>query len=267
MDENKCISCFKFAYVDSDKKLFFFDVCKHKICKECLDEHLSKHNKQYCPFCKVAVTKRNVIPIDMDEWIFSNQKKIRARLITIFNKKRHNFENTPLYNNYLEKVEDLIYTLSNETDKKKIKQLETYIKKYEKENIKIIEENNAILNEQRKRKIHEIVQKEGNFYEIIKNRPISLNSIEEREQNKTSYVHILIKENPKLFDDSKVIEEENKTQPRPLNPQYKTDTDIPKQKYKTKEEIIRADISGGYNLDVIYHRAETEFNATIYFNT
>lgn len=265
MDENKCIKCFEYAYVDSDKKLFFFDVCKHKICKECLDEHLSKHNKQYCPFCKVSITKTNVIPIDMDEWIYTNQKKIRAKLMSIFNKKRHNFENTPLYNNYLEKVEDLIYTLSNETDKKKIKQLESYIKKYEKENVKIIEENNAILNEQKKRKIHEIVQEEGNFYEIIKHRPLAFNSIEEKEQNKQSYVHNLIKENPKLFHEFKE-EEQNQAQPQPLNPQYKADTDIPRQNYKTKQMAMKADICGGYNLDVVYHRAYTEFNATIYFN-
>lgn len=263
MEEYKCVNCSTLVTLDSNIQLFFFDICKHKICKDCLDEHLNKHNKQHCPLCKVPLTKKNVVLFDIEEKNFSNQKIIRAKLTCIFNKRRHNFKNTPLYNEYLEKVEDLIYFLSNEKDDKRKKLVEAYIKKYEKENSKIIEENNAMLFETKKRKIEEIVREEGNFYEIIKHRPFA------NKGNPQIYIHPLIKENPKIFYDSLKDKNEYKsqTQPRPLNPSYKNDTDIVPRKFMNKEELLKSDICGGYNTTVVFNRSQTEFTGSIYYNT
>ncbi|SPJ08968.1 CDK-activating kinase assembly factor [Plasmodium sp. DRC-Itaito] len=259
MDEYKCISCFEHIYVNNEKKLYFFDICKHKICGECLENHLNKLNKQHCPLCKVSVTKKNVALFDIEERIYVNQKNVRSKLKEIFNKRRHNFENTPLYNNYLEKVEDMIYVLTNECDEKKRKIIEAYIKKYEKDNYKLIEENNALIYESERKKIHEIVKEEGNLYEIIKHRPI-INKV----HNET-YVHSLIKENPKLFDEVKVANIVE-VQPQPLNAAYKNDTDIPLRKYFSQDELYKADYAGGYDTNVVLKRCDIEFNKTIYYN-
>ncbi|SBT71756.1 CDK-activating kinase assembly factor, putative [Plasmodium malariae] len=259
MEDYKCISCFEDIYINSDKELFYFDICKHKICGECLENHLNKHNKQHCPRCKVSITKKNVVPFDIEERIYSNQKNIRSKLMEIFNKRRHNFENTPLYNNYLEKIEDIIYMLTNECDEKKRKIIESYIKKYEKENIKLIEENNALIYENEKKKIHDIVKEEGNLYEIIKHRPII------NKSNNETYVHSLIKENPKLFDEIKVTNI-SESQPQPLNASIKNDTDIPVRKFTSEEELKKSDYAGGYDPSIVFKRCDTEFNSTIYFN-
>ncbi|SBS84533.1 CDK-activating kinase assembly factor, putative (MAT1) [Plasmodium ovale curtisi] len=259
MDEYKCTICFEDIYINSEKKLFFFDICKHKICGECLESHLNKYNRQHCPRCKVSITKKNVAPFDIEDRIYSNQKNIRSKLVEIFNKKRHNFENTPLYNNYLEKIEDIIYMLTHECDEKKRKTIEAYIKKYEKENIKSIEENNALIYENEKKKIHQIVKEEGNLYEIIKQRPII------NKSNNEKYIHSLIKENPKLFDEVKVTNI-SESQPQPLNPAIKNDTDIPPRRFFSEEEIRKSDHAGGYDPAVVLKRSDTEFNSTVYLN-
>ncbi|CAD2094886.1 CDK-activating kinase assembly factor, putative [Plasmodium vinckei] len=259
MDEYKCSLCLDDIYINTEKKLFLFDICKHKICGECLENHLNKHNKQHCPRCKIAITKKNVVPFDIEERIYSNQKNIRSKLTEIFNKKRHNFQNTPLYNNYLEKIEDIIFMLTNECDEKKRKIIEAYIKKYEKENIKLIEENNSLIYENEKKKIHGIVKEEGNLYEIIKQRPI-VNKL-----NNETYVHSLVKENPKLFTEVKVTNI-SESQPQPLNPAIRNDTDIPVRRFISEEEIKQSDYSGGYDISIVFKRCDQEFNSTIYLN-
>ncbi|EUD68245.1 CDK-activating kinase assembly factor MAT1 [Plasmodium inui San Antonio 1] len=259
MDEYKCSSCLDDVCTSNEKKLFYFDICKHKICGECLEKQLSQHNKQHCPRCKIGVTKKNVTPFDIEERMYSNQKNIRSKLTEIFNKKRHNFENTPLYNNYLEQIEDIIYLLTNEADEKKRKIIEAYIKKYEKENQKIIEENNVIIFENEKKKIQDIVKKEGNFYEIIKHRPLI------KKSHNETFVHSLVKENPKLFDEIKVTNI-TECQPQPLNPAIKNDTDIPLRRFTSEQELKKSDHAGGYDTSIVFKRCDTEFNSTIYLN-
>ncbi|VWU50273.1 CDK-activating kinase assembly factor [Hepatocystis sp. ex Piliocolobus tephrosceles] len=259
MDDYKCTLCSDNIYINSEKKLYFFDVCKHKICGDCLEIHLNKHNKQHCPRCKVAISERNITLFDIEERIYDNQKNIRSKLVEIFNKKRHNFENTPLYYNYLEHVEDIIYMLTNECDEKKRKAIEAYIKKYERENAKIIEENNAIMYESEKKKIHEIVKEEGNLYEIIKHRSI-INKSDDK-----IYVHSLIRENPKLFDEVKITNI-TESQPQPLNPSIKNDTDISVRIYLNEEELEKAHYAGGYDESVVFKRCDLEFNSTIFIN-
>ncbi|GAW81434.1 CDK-activating kinase assembly factor [Plasmodium gonderi] len=259
MDEYKCTCCFDDIYINSEKKLFYIDICKHKICGECIEDHLNKHNKQHCPRCKIPVTKKNVVSFDIEERIYFNQKNIRSKLTEIFNKKRHNFDTTPLYNSYLEQIEDIIYMLTNECDEKKRKIIEDYIKKYEKENQKLIEENNVLIYENEKKKIHDIVKKEGNFYEITKHR-----SIINKSHNET-FVHSLVKENPKLFDEIKVTKI-TESQPQPLNPAIKQDTDIPRRRFSSEQDLKKSDYAGGYDSSIVFKRCDTEFNSTIYLN-
>jgi len=110
--------------------------CGHQFCKSCTDRELSSRKEFPCPRCGIAVKKVTLSTRSLDEIMVKNDTDCRRRVTKIFNKVEKDFETLFKYNNYLEEVEDIIYSIVNE--KPNAEEMKTKVKKEEEVNKKQI---------------------------------------------------------------------------------------------------------------------------------
>lgn len=102
---------------------------------------------------------------DLDAIALEKERDVRRKVVSIYNKGRRGFTNTPDYNLYLEKREEMIYALAYESNEPLKKEIQNDLNTYKADNIHEHEQ-------QRKNEendfIRQIVEEEGDFYERVK---------------------------------------------------------------------------------------------------
>ncbi|KAF7457353.1 CDK-activating kinase assembly factor MAT1 protein [Cryptosporidium felis] len=195
-----CPLCMSSIYYKSDVKLYFGDPCGHKFCSECSLKASNKKssaggvlktNNSVCPVCHSFV--KYVEEYEYGETDFLRlEGAARKQVYAIMNESRSDFKDTPCYDSFLEKREDIINKLiyGNEAERKSTQDLLNQITK----------ENQIAILERRTREetllkntVHEIVQQEGIFYEQLNQ--LSQNSTIDHLQ----IVHPLQNEYPEFF--------------------------------------------------------------------
>lgn len=88
--------------------------CGHQFCNSCIDRELSRRREFPCPICDTPVKKVTLSTRTLDDVLCEKDTSWRRRVMKVFNKTERDFAALVEYNNYLEEVEDLIYSIVNE---------------------------------------------------------------------------------------------------------------------------------------------------------
>jgi CDK-activating kinase assembly factor MAT1 len=88
--------------------------CGHQFCTSCIERELSRRREFPCPICGTAVKKVSLSTRTLDDVLCEKDTSWRRRVMKVFNKTEKDFDSLLEYNNYLEQVEDMIYSIVNE---------------------------------------------------------------------------------------------------------------------------------------------------------
>ena len=106
--------------------------CGHQFCPNCVERELSLRKTFPCPICKTVVKRSTLTTRSLDDIQCEKDTSWRRRILKVYNKVESDFKNLHEYNDYLEQVEDLIYSIvNNEADAEECKMK---VKKFEDEN-------------------------------------------------------------------------------------------------------------------------------------
>ncbi|KAJ1608993.1 ring domain-containing protein [Cryptosporidium canis] len=204
LDDDKkqysCPLCMTVTYYKNDIKMYYGDPCGHKFCSECSTKasnnkkstsSILRGSNQVCPICQSFV--KYIPDFEFGETDFiRSEGQARKQVYSILNESRKDFKDTPCYDNFLERREDLIYKLIYGSDSEK-KSTEEFLNQHSKENQVAILDRKTRDETLWRNDILDIVQKEGTFYEQLNQ--LSQNTSIDHIQ----IVHPLQNEYPELF--------------------------------------------------------------------
>ena len=88
--------------------------CGHQFCSSCIDREFSRRREFPCPICETPVKKVTLSTRTLDDVLCEKDTSWRRRVLKVFNKTQTDFSSLLDYNDYLEEVEELIYSIVNE---------------------------------------------------------------------------------------------------------------------------------------------------------
>jgi CDK-activating kinase assembly factor MAT1 len=88
--------------------------CGHQFCHSCVDRELVRRREFPCPVCSTAVKRVTLTQRTLDDVQCEKDTSWRRRVVKVFNKTQLDFVGLLEFNNYLEMVEDMIYSIVNE---------------------------------------------------------------------------------------------------------------------------------------------------------
>ncbi|KAL7538195.1 hypothetical protein ACHAXR_008356 [Thalassiosira sp. AJA248-18] len=88
--------------------------CGHQFCTSCVERELSRRKTFPCPICETLVKRVTLSTRTLDDVQCEKDTSWRRRILKIYNKSENDFTTLLEYNNYLEEVEDIIYSIVNE---------------------------------------------------------------------------------------------------------------------------------------------------------
>lgn len=106
--------------------------CGHQFCMSCVERELSRKKAFSCPICGVDVKRVTLSTRSLDSVITEKDTNWRRRILKVYNKVDSDFPSLLEYNNYLEEVEDIIYSIVNEEPN--AEECKARVKMYEEEN-------------------------------------------------------------------------------------------------------------------------------------
>lgn len=83
-------------------------------CQTCVDRELSRRREFPCPVCGTAVKRVTLTQRTLDDVQCEKDTSWRRRVLKVYNKTQQDFPSLLEYNNHLEMVEDMIYSIVNE---------------------------------------------------------------------------------------------------------------------------------------------------------
>ncbi|PPQ78534.1 hypothetical protein CVT25_011806 [Psilocybe cyanescens] len=151
--DDQCPVCKSDRYLNPKLRLLVSS-CYHKMCESCIDR-LFTLGPAPCPICNKVLRKLAFTPQTFEDLTVEKEVAVRRRIAKEFNKRRDDFPDLRVYNDYLEEVEDIsvyfyssfislnfndliAFNLINEID---IPQTEARIAAYRAENAALIELN------------------------------------------------------------------------------------------------------------------------------
>ncbi|ODV60390.1 TFIIH/NER complex subunit TFB3 [Ascoidea rubescens DSM 1968] len=137
---DKCPICTTDRYFSPDMKFLVNLECYHRMCESCVDRIFGS-GPALCPYqnCGKTLKKRQFKEQIFDDINIEKEVDIRRRVCKIFNKTESDFKKPGEYDLYLEKIEDMVYNLTNEID---VEKTEEELLKYEEANRGLININN-----------------------------------------------------------------------------------------------------------------------------
>ncbi|KAH8868979.1 hypothetical protein KSF78_0004181 [Schistosoma japonicum] len=109
----------------------------HSRCENCV-EVLFVRGSGLCAQCKTPIRKTNFRYQLFEDPLVQKEIDIRKKLLSDFNKREDDFDCLEEYDLYLEKIEELVYNLTNDVN---VEETRRYIENYKKENKEIIKKN------------------------------------------------------------------------------------------------------------------------------
>lgn len=88
--------------------------CGHQFCHSCIEREFSRIKVFPCPICDKPVKRAKLSTRTLDDVQCEKDTSWRKRVLKVFNKVESDFQSLLEYNNYLEEVEDIIYSIVNE---------------------------------------------------------------------------------------------------------------------------------------------------------
>ncbi|CAH8651564.1 unnamed protein product [Heterobilharzia americana] len=131
-----CPSCRSSKYSNPQLKLMV-NVCGHSLCENCV-EVLFVRGSGLCGQCKTPIRKTNFRYQLFEDPLVQKEIDIRKKVLSDFNKREDDFDCLEDYDSYLEKIEEIVYNLTNDQN---VEETKRYIENYKKENKDIIKKN------------------------------------------------------------------------------------------------------------------------------
>jgi len=118
--------------------------CGHPLCQNCV-ENIFARNANTCPYqgCDRMLKKNTFWQQMFDDPFIEKENFVRKRILKIYNLLEDDFSSLRDYNDYLERVETIIYKLVNNED---VAEIEEKIRIYREEHSEAIERNRRRLN-------------------------------------------------------------------------------------------------------------------------
>lgn len=118
--------------------------CGHPLCQNCV-ENIFARNANRCPYdgCAKLLRKNNFWEQMFDDPMIERENYIRKRLRKIYNLQEDDFLSLHDFNNYLERVEEIVFNLANDID---VDETEAEVKKFKEVNQEKIERNRRRIN-------------------------------------------------------------------------------------------------------------------------
>mmetsp|Transcript_2058 Transcript_2058/g.2909 ORF Transcript_2058/g.2909 Transcript_2058/m.2909 type:complete len:296 (-) Transcript_2058:307-1194(-) len=88
--------------------------CGHQFCSTCVERELSRRKVFPCPTCETPVKRVTLSTRTLDDVQCEKDTSWRRRVLKVYNKVESDFASLLEYNNYLEEVEDIIFSIVNE---------------------------------------------------------------------------------------------------------------------------------------------------------
>ncbi|GAX23569.1 CDK-activating kinase assembly factor MAT1 [Fistulifera solaris] len=88
--------------------------CGHQFCQSCVDREFARRREFPCPVCSTMVKRVTLTQRTLDDVQCEKDTSWRRRVLKVYNKTEADFETLLEYNNYLEMVEDMIFSIVNE---------------------------------------------------------------------------------------------------------------------------------------------------------
>ena len=88
--------------------------CGHQFCNSCVERELSRRKTFPCPICETPVKRVTLSTRTLDDVQCEKDTSWRRRVLKVYNKAESDFPSLIEYNNYLEMVEDIIFSIVNE---------------------------------------------------------------------------------------------------------------------------------------------------------
>ncbi|KAK2192434.1 hypothetical protein NP493_31g02026 [Ridgeia piscesae] len=136
MEDVCCPRCKTTRYRNPALKLMV-NVCGHALCENCMDL-LFVRGSGACPECGIALRRSNFRTQMFEDSGVEKEVDIRKRILREYNKKEEDFGSLRKYNDYLEKVETIIFNLTNGIDVEHTKKL---VEQNKKDNQELIKKN------------------------------------------------------------------------------------------------------------------------------
>lgn len=106
--------------------------CGHQFCTTCVERALTRHKEFPCPVCETPVRRVTLSTRTLDDVQCEKDTSWRRRVLKVYNKVELDFPSLLEYNNYLEEVEDIIYSIVNEEPN--AEEMKAKVKAYEEAN-------------------------------------------------------------------------------------------------------------------------------------
>mmetsp|Transcript_41392 Transcript_41392/g.81104 ORF Transcript_41392/g.81104 Transcript_41392/m.81104 type:complete len:346 (-) Transcript_41392:325-1362(-) len=91
--------------------------CGHQFCDNCIERELSRRRTFPCPSCHpnlVLVKRVTLSSRSLDDFLAERDASWRRRVTAVYNKASEDFADKKEHDDYLEMVEDIIYSIVNE---------------------------------------------------------------------------------------------------------------------------------------------------------
>ncbi|KAL7637477.1 UNVERIFIED_CONTAM: hypothetical protein RMT77_012205 [Armadillidium vulgare] len=196
--EQQCPACKTTKYRNPQMKLMV-NVCGHALCDSCVKLLFIKESGE-CPECEM-VLKRSKFRVQVfEDPSVEKEIDVRRKVMKIFVKQEEDFETSNEWNEYLEEIEEIVYSLVNDQNKAEAEKKLEYYEKQNKDDIrksytkksKEEEELERLLEEEKLRQIerNRLLQEEEekNKMAKIKNHSSLLNDLMSSEGDATLIV-------------------------------------------------------------------------------
>ncbi|KAK9533688.1 hypothetical protein VZT92_008791 [Zoarces viviparus] len=140
MDDQGCPRCKTTKYRNPSLKLMV-NVCGHTLCENCV-EMLFARGSGNCVQCDTPLRKSNFRVQLFEDPTVDKEVEIRKKVLKIYNKRHFDFPSLREYNDYLEKLEDIVYNLTNNID---VENTKLQMEQYQKEHRDLIQRNKVKL--------------------------------------------------------------------------------------------------------------------------
>ncbi len=136
-----CPVCKSNRYLNPTLQFLINPECYHKMCSTCVDRIFTS-GPASCPvpYCGKTLRKRGFHKAFFADLKVEREVDIRKRVGAVFNRRQDEFETLLDWNNYLEKVESLVFDLVEGSKEERAK-AEEELKRYKESNLNDIEEN------------------------------------------------------------------------------------------------------------------------------
>jgi len=106
--------------------------CGHQFCNSCVERELARRKVFPCPICGTPVKRVTLSTRTLDDVQCEKDTSWRRRVLKVYNKVEPDFPTLLEYNNYLEEVEDIIFSIVNEEPN--AEEMKAKVKAYEEKN-------------------------------------------------------------------------------------------------------------------------------------